>query len=165
MPLLFVFLCFLFYHKIFILDTPLFVGKVVVDTNGNEQVIDSKMAQSISYDLAVNGYIDKDGALTDQYYAEKVSGTIMFDTKYADCAQRIIDILDSVFMIKVPRVLQRQKSKQSGTVFPIRDRLGIFSSSNQFSTKHPPLFCPSHHPKSDTFHPKHLSDSQYKNSP
>lgn len=80
-----------------VVNTELFVGKVVVDTSGNEQVIDGKMAQSIFYDLAVNGYIDRDGALTDQYYAEKVNGTITLDPKYADCVQGIIDILDSVY--------------------------------------------------------------------
>ena len=74
----------------------LFIGRVIVDTNGNEQIIDRQMAQSICFDLVVNGYIDRQRALTDKYYAEKVNGKIILDAEYADCAEGIIAILDSV---------------------------------------------------------------------
>ena len=42
----------------------LFKGKVIVDARGNEQVVDGDTAQAIYFDLIVNGYIDKKGALT-----------------------------------------------------------------------------------------------------
>ena len=80
-----------------VVNEELFIGKVLVDTNGNEQIIDRQMAQSICFDLVVNGYIDRQGALTDKYYAEKVKGKIILDAESADCAEGIIAILDSVY--------------------------------------------------------------------
>lgn len=49
----------------------LFVGKVIKDSSGHEQVIDKDIADAIMYDLIINRYIDKKGALTDKYYEEK----------------------------------------------------------------------------------------------
>jgi type III restriction enzyme len=39
----------------------LFVGKVIKDDKGNEQVIDQDTASAIHYDMIVNGYIDRKG--------------------------------------------------------------------------------------------------------
>ena len=46
----------------------LFVGKVIKDSGGHEQVIDKDTADAIMYDLTINRYIDKKGALTYKYY-------------------------------------------------------------------------------------------------
>lgn len=43
----------------------LFIGKVIKDDKGNEQVIDGDTGRAIHFDLIVNGYIDKKGVLTD----------------------------------------------------------------------------------------------------
>ena len=75
----------------------LFKGKVVADAGGNEQVIDGETAQAICYDLIVNGYIDKKGALTDKYYADKANGEIKVAEEVADSRDSIINILDSVY--------------------------------------------------------------------
>lgn len=75
----------------------LFKGKVIVDASGNEQVIDSAMAQAIQFDLIINGYIDKKGTLTDKYYADKANGEIKIAEEAADCADSVISILDSVY--------------------------------------------------------------------
>lgn len=37
----------------------LFIGKVIKDNQGNEQVIDSDTAHAIHFDMIINGYIDK----------------------------------------------------------------------------------------------------------
>ena len=75
----------------------LFKDKVIADANDNEQVIDGETAQSICYDLIVNGYIDKKGALTDKYYADKANGEIKVAEEVADSRDAIINILDSVY--------------------------------------------------------------------
>ena len=54
----------------------LFVGKVIKDEQGNEQVIDQDTASAIHYDRIVNGYIDRKGTLTDKYYEDKANGEI-----------------------------------------------------------------------------------------
>ena len=75
----------------------LFKDKVIADARGNEQVIDGETAQAIYFDLIVNGYIDKKGALTDKYYADKANGEIKVTEEVADSRDAIINILDSVY--------------------------------------------------------------------
>ena len=75
----------------------LFKGKVLVDAKGNEQVVDGEFAQAIHYDLIVNGYIDRKGALTDKYYADKANGEIKVAEEVADSRDAVLGILDSVY--------------------------------------------------------------------
>lgn len=75
----------------------LFVGKVIKDSRGNEQVIDPELAGIIYFDLIVNRYIDKKGTLTDKYYTDKANGEIVVAEEAADCAADVIAILDSVY--------------------------------------------------------------------
>lgn len=75
----------------------LFKGKVLVDASGNEQVVDGELAQAIHYDLIVNGYIDRKGALTDKYYTDKANGEIKVAEEVADSRDTVLGILDSVY--------------------------------------------------------------------
>ena len=75
----------------------LFKGKVIVDEKGNEQVVDEALARAIYFDLILSGYVDKRGALTDKYYAEKANGAIKVAEEVKDCGDFIVKILDSVY--------------------------------------------------------------------
>jgi len=75
----------------------LFKEKVIRDINGNKQVVDNDMAQAIYFDMVVNGYVDKKGALTDKYYADKANGSIQVAEEVADCAESVLEIVDSVY--------------------------------------------------------------------
>ena len=75
----------------------LFVGKVIKDDNGNEQVVDTDTATAIHYEMIVNGYIDKKGVLTDKYYEDKANGEVKVVEEVADCAESIIQIVDSIY--------------------------------------------------------------------
>ena len=75
----------------------LFLGKVIKDNKGNEQVIDSDTAHAIHFDMIVNGYIDKKGALTDKYYQDKANGEIKVAEEVADSAEAVIEIIDSIY--------------------------------------------------------------------
>lgn len=75
----------------------LFKEKVIRDINGNEQVVDNDMAQAIYFDMVVNGYVDKKGALTDKYYADKANGSIQVAEEVADCADAVLEIVDSIY--------------------------------------------------------------------
>lgn len=77
----------------------LFVGKVIKDDNGNEQVIDKDTALAIHYDMIVNGYIDRKGALTEKYYQDKANGEIKVAEEVIDFTASIIEIIDSIFDI------------------------------------------------------------------
>ena len=74
----------------------LFKGKVIVDARGNEQVVDSDIAQAIFEDLIANGYV-KRGVLTDKYYADQANGAIQVAEEVADSRDSVINILDSVY--------------------------------------------------------------------
>jgi len=75
----------------------LFVGKVIKDEHGNEQVIDQDTASAIHYDMIVNGYIDRKGTLTDKYYEDKANGEIKVAEEVADSAASVLDIIDSIY--------------------------------------------------------------------
>ena len=75
----------------------LFKGKVISDIHGNEQVVDGETAQAIYFDMVVNGYVDKKGALTDKYYADKANNAVKVAEEVADCADAILSIVDSIY--------------------------------------------------------------------
>lgn len=75
----------------------LFIGKVIKDDKGNEQVVDGDTGRSIHFDLIVNGYIDKKGVLTDKYYEDKANGELKVAEEVADSAASVIEIIDSIY--------------------------------------------------------------------
>ena len=75
----------------------LFIGKVIKDDKGNEQVVDQDTATAIYFDLIVNKYIDKKGALTDKYYEDKANGEIKVAEEVADSTAAVIEIIDSIY--------------------------------------------------------------------
>ena len=75
----------------------LFTGKVIVDSSGNSDVITDDTAREIYVCLRTEGYIDKQGSLTDKYYADKANGNIKLADEVVDFAQSVIAIIDSVY--------------------------------------------------------------------
>ena len=75
----------------------LFKGKVISDVHGNEQVVDGETAQAIYFDMVVNGYVDKKGALTDKYYADKANNAVKVAEEVADCVDAVLSIVDSIY--------------------------------------------------------------------
>ena len=75
----------------------LFKGKVISDVHGIELVVDGETAQAIYFDMVVNGYVDKKGALTDKYYADKANNAVKAAEEGADCADAVLSIVDSIY--------------------------------------------------------------------
>ena len=75
----------------------LFTGKVIVDSSGNSDVITDDTAREIYVCLRTEGYIDKQGSLTDKYCADKANGNIKLADEVVDFAQSVIAIIDSVY--------------------------------------------------------------------
>lgn len=96
----------------------LFTGKVIVDAQGNEQVVDAETAQAIQFDLIINGYIDKKGVLTDKYYADKANGEIKVAEEVEDSRDAIINILDSVYD---SRVMQPENARDKNVELRVDD--------------------------------------------
>lgn len=75
----------------------LFIGKVIKDERGNEQVIDDDTGRTIHYYLIVDGYIDNKGALTDKYYEDKANGELKIAEEVSDSVDSVIEIIDSIY--------------------------------------------------------------------
>lgn len=101
----------------------LFVGKIIRDEQGNEQVIDQDTASAIHYDMIINRYIDHKGALTDKYYEDKASGERNVAEKVADFAASVLAIVDSVYDV---RSMQPENARSNNVELQIdKDKLSM----------------------------------------
>ena len=101
----------------------LFIGKVIKDAQGNEQVIDSDTGHAIHYDMIINGYIDKKGVLTDKYYTDKANGEIKVAEEVADSAASVIEIIDSIYD---PRTMQPENARSNNVELQVdEDKLAM----------------------------------------
>ena len=74
----------------------LFKDKVLIDSEGKKHTVDVHMASNIYTDLLLNGYIDRQGQITEAYYADKRSGTISISDDVDAMLLSIVKILDTV---------------------------------------------------------------------
>ncbi len=96
----------------------LFVGKVIKDDNGSQQIIDQDTASAIHYDMILNGYIDRRGALTDKFYSDKANGKIKVAEEAAGFASAVIKIVDSVYD---PRIAQPENARDSAVELQVEE--------------------------------------------
>lgn len=75
----------------------LFKGKEVKDLQGKTLIIDDNTASAIHFDLIQNGYIDRNGQLTEKYHKDKENGQLVIADEVKDAKDDIIKIIDSVF--------------------------------------------------------------------
>lgn len=94
----------------------LFVGKVIKDSKGHEQVVDRDTADAIMYDLTINRYIDKKGALTDKYYEDKANGTLQVAEEVVDSADSVVEIIDSIYD---PKAMQFENARSNNVELQI----------------------------------------------
>ena len=104
----------------------LFKGKVICDTEGNETVIDTETARAIFFAMVTNGYVDKRGALTDKYYANKANGDIVVAEEVADCIESVIRIVDSVYNDNAMRPEDARKKNVELSRDPDKEKMPEF---------------------------------------
>lgn len=75
----------------------LFMGKTITDVHGNNDVITDDVAREIYVGLRMEGYIDKQGVLTDKYYEDKANGEIKFTDEVRGSEESIIGIIDTIY--------------------------------------------------------------------
>ena len=80
----------------------LFEKQTITDVEGNTQIVDKELANTIYRSLIRNDYIDDDGLLTDTYYEDKKNGNVKVADKVKECAASIIAILDSIYDGRIP---------------------------------------------------------------
>ena len=75
----------------------LFMGKTITDAQGNSDVITDDVAREIYVGLRMEGYIDKQGTLTDKYYEDKANGEIKLTDEVAGSTESILGIIDTIY--------------------------------------------------------------------
>lgn len=75
----------------------LFMGRTIVDSNGNSDVITDDVAREIYVGLRMEGYVDKQGTLTDKYYEDKANGELKVADEVSDSVASVIEIIDSIY--------------------------------------------------------------------
>ena len=88
----------------------IFIGKIIIDEKGNEQIVDGDTGRAIHFDLIFNGYIDKKGLLTDKYYEDKANGKLKIAEEVSDFAVSVIEIIDSIYD---SRMLQPEDARKN----------------------------------------------------
>ena len=85
-----------------LVNADLFIGKTIVKANGEKQTLSSYQAATIMEELISAGYVKKQ-KLTDKYFEEKKSGSLMLDEWQGE-QEAIFKILDKVFDPEVLKV-------------------------------------------------------------
>ena len=99
----------------------LFEGRVITDANGNSEVITQNTALEIWMNLRMDGYIDRDNALTDVFYTDRANGNVHVADEIVDFRDSIIQILDSVFNAAA---MQPENARSSNVELSVnRDKL------------------------------------------
>ena len=75
----------------------LFRGRVIRDAGGQARTVDAALARAICQDLAAAGYVDRSGALTDAFFADRARGRVSITGAAAGCAGAVLELLDSVY--------------------------------------------------------------------
>ena len=76
----------------------LFLDKVIRDASGkNEQTIDEDLADKITFSLTVNGYLDPNKRLTEKYYEDVKSGSLVLIEEVQDYQADIVGILSTIY--------------------------------------------------------------------
>ena len=81
----------------------LFLNRTVTDDHGDEMVIDADTASAIMYEMTVNRYVDRKGALTDKYYEDKANGELKMAEEVKSFEADVIKIIDTIYDPKAMR--------------------------------------------------------------
>lgn len=101
----------------------LFTGKTIKDTQGNIDVITENIAREIYVGLRMEGYIDKQGTLTDKYYEDKANGEIKLTDEVSNSAESVLDIIDTIYD---GRALQPENARSNNVELHVKnDKLAM----------------------------------------
>jgi len=101
-----------------IVDVGLFEGEVITLQDGTQKVIDPEFAREIHYEIIKKDYVDKNGSLTDHYYADVKAGTFSLPGDLAAYSGAVSEILDNVYN---PAALTPENARSKNVEVLIRD--------------------------------------------
>ena len=78
-------------------DVTLFTNKVLTNQEGQTIRITKEQADSIHFDLIRQGYIDREGQLTTEYFTAKENHQLQLSETLAGYEDKLVEILESVY--------------------------------------------------------------------
>lgn len=85
-------------HRPLKVTEALFVNKVIYDADGKKELtIDDDLAAKLTFSLTMNGYLDYNKRLTEKYYNDVKSGTLIMPEEVINYKTSIIGILSSIY--------------------------------------------------------------------
>lgn len=96
----------------------LFLNRVIIDSCGNETIIDSDMTSAIMYEMTVNRYIDRKGVLTDKYYEDKANGELKMAEEVKGFEAAVVDIIDSIYD---PKAMTLENARSNNVELQVDD--------------------------------------------
>ena len=78
-------------------DVTLFTNKVLTNQEGQTIRITKEQADAIHFDLIRQGYIDREGQLTTEYFAAKENHQLQLSETLAGYEDNLVEILESVY--------------------------------------------------------------------
>ena len=78
-------------------DVSLFANKVLTNQEGQTIRITKEQADSIHFDLIRQGYIDREGQLTTEYFTAKENHQLQLSETLAGYEDKLVEILESVY--------------------------------------------------------------------
>lgn len=80
-------------------DVSLFANKVLTNQEGQTIRITKEQADSIHFDLIRQGYIDREGQLTTEYFTAKENHQLQLSETLAGYEDKLVEILESVYHV------------------------------------------------------------------
>ena len=96
----------------------LFLNRVIIDSCGNETIIDSDTTSAIMYEMTVNRYIDRKGVLTDKYYEDKANGELKMAEEVKGFEAAVVDIIDSIYD---PKAMTPENARSNNVELQVDD--------------------------------------------
>lgn len=81
-------------------EAQLFVHKILENEAGAKLQVSEDIANELQFTLIRNGYVDKDGQLTDTFYEEKERNQLVFPESVSGFEEQVLEVLDSVYDAK-----------------------------------------------------------------
>ena len=97
----------------------LFAGKTITDVQGNTDVITEDVAREIWLGMRTEGYIDKQGVLTDKYYEDKANGEITLTDEVAGSVESVLGIIDTIYDGKA---MQPENARSNNVELQVDDK-------------------------------------------
>ncbi len=92
-------------------DQNFFLGKVLEAPNGDQLRIDEDWASKFNYAFIRHGYVNEEGHLTDDYFADAAAGNLKLSEELASFQQSIVKLVETVYVADKVSLTENERGK------------------------------------------------------